>query len=531
MPTIAPPEPRSSPPRRARGRARSSARGGARARPAPRGDRSCGHELAELVGPAGEQGVAPSPRELGDPRHRRPGPPRRRRRGGGGGRRGRPTTARRRRARRRRTAAAAAPESSGSQRAPAAKSMNRRVSCAWMKRSCGPAAIPRSSVSIASASRRQRRLARAAMRAPVASARRVAITIALDPPSPTSRGISVRTLPRAGTDSPLMRLKRAIAAAIRAPAPAASASGSSAPSVTRAPIPAIANPIVLPPKPSEGLPSSAARARASPRQARDRDLGSLVTACEDGSMPEPEETAPVEVEVEEVEVEAAGPGELGRSPGEVIAAATVSAPTRGNRRLEALLDGLNADAEVQAWWHMAQVQSERLGMSDHSWVHVRIVLNIALRLLRLLVKGGLAAGDGHRPRDARPRRRGRGRRGRAAARRRHVDPPRRPRGLQPLPRRAQAARAARRRLPRPGRARGRDRRVAARDHRPPPPRRALHGRGRASSGSPTRSTWPTAAPGCRSRPGRWGSTRSRRPRSTGSRSRPATSARCGSRSR
>ena len=28
-------------------------------------------------------------------------------------------------------------------------------------------------------------------------------------------------------------------------------------------------------------------------------------------------------------------------------------------------------------------------MSDHSWVHVQIVLNIALRLLRLLVKGGV----------------------------------------------------------------------------------------------------------------------------------------------
>ena len=38
---------------------------------------------------------------------------------------------------------------------------------------------------------------------------------------------------------------------------------------------------------------------------------------------------------------------------------------------------------------MAQVQSERLGMSDHSWVHMQIVLNIALRLLRLLVKGGV----------------------------------------------------------------------------------------------------------------------------------------------
>ena len=88
-------------------------------------------------------------------------------------------------------------------------------------------------------------------------------------------------------------------------------------------------------------------------------------------------------------VEAAGPGELGRTPAEATAAARVGAPTRGNRRLEALLEGLNADPEVRAWWHMAQVQSERLGMSDHSWVHVQIVLNIALRLLRLLVKGGV----------------------------------------------------------------------------------------------------------------------------------------------
>jgi hypothetical protein len=38
---------------------------------------------------------------------------------------------------------------------------------------------------------------------------------------------------------------------------------------------------------------------------------------------------------------------------------------------------------------MAQVTSERLEMSDHSWVHVQVVLNIALRLLRLLVKGGI----------------------------------------------------------------------------------------------------------------------------------------------
>jgi metal-dependent HD superfamily phosphatase/phosphodiesterase len=86
---------------------------------------------------------------------------------------------------------------------------------------------------------------------------------------------------------------------------------------------------------------------------------------------------------------AGGPDERGHDPGEAIAAARVQAPTRGNRKLEALLRAVGEDTEVRAWWHMAQVTSERLGMSDHSWVHVRIVVNIALRLLRLLVKAGI----------------------------------------------------------------------------------------------------------------------------------------------
>jgi metal-dependent HD superfamily phosphatase/phosphodiesterase len=86
---------------------------------------------------------------------------------------------------------------------------------------------------------------------------------------------------------------------------------------------------------------------------------------------------------------AAGPDERGESPAEAVERARVRAPTRGNRRLEALLDGVNGDAELRAWWHMAQVTSERLGMSDHSWVHVQIVLNIALRILRLVTKAGI----------------------------------------------------------------------------------------------------------------------------------------------
>lgn len=72
-----------------------------------------------------------------------------------------------------------------------------------------------------------------------------------------------------------------------------------------------------------------------------------------------------------------------------IEAIEVRVPTRGNRKLEKFLEAVNRDPQVKAWWYMAQVHSERLGMSDHSWVHFQIVLNISLRLLRLLTKGGV----------------------------------------------------------------------------------------------------------------------------------------------
>jgi uncharacterized protein len=103
-------------------------------------------------------------------------------------------------------------------------------------------------------------------------------------------------------------------------------------------------------------------------------------------------------------MEAQGPDVRAGSIAEAIARAQVHAPTRGNRRLERFLDAVNADERVRAWWYMAQITSERLGMSDHSWVHVQVVLNIALRLLRLLVKAGIepamVTDHGMRDRDA-----------------------------------------------------------------------------------------------------------------------------------
>ncbi len=80
-------------------------------------------------------------------------------------------------------------------------------------------------------------------------------------------------------------------------------------------------------------------------------------------------------------------------PREALAGVRVRAPTRGNRRLEKLLDAVNNDEQVKAWWHVSAVNAtRRLGMSDHSWVHIQIVLNIGLRLARLLFRRGVAPG-------------------------------------------------------------------------------------------------------------------------------------------
>jgi metal-dependent HD superfamily phosphatase/phosphodiesterase len=77
-------------------------------------------------------------------------------------------------------------------------------------------------------------------------------------------------------------------------------------------------------------------------------------------------------------------------PRDALADVRVRAPTRGNRRLEKLLEAANADEQLKAWWHVSAVNAtRRLGMSDHSWVHIQVVLNIGLRLSRLLFRRGV----------------------------------------------------------------------------------------------------------------------------------------------
>jgi uncharacterized protein len=76
-------------------------------------------------------------------------------------------------------------------------------------------------------------------------------------------------------------------------------------------------------------------------------------------------------------------------PAAAIKPVEIQAPTRGNRRLERLFAAVNADDQLKAWWRMQELNAERLHMSDHSWVHIRIVVNIALRLARLLFRRGV----------------------------------------------------------------------------------------------------------------------------------------------
>lgn len=79
-----------------------------------------------------------------------------------------------------------------------------------------------------------------------------------------------------------------------------------------------------------------------------------------------------------------------RSPQEAVAEIRIRAPAERNRRLAQLIERVNADPQVKAWWHAAAVNAtRRLGMSDHSWVHVQIVVNIGLRLARLLFRAGV----------------------------------------------------------------------------------------------------------------------------------------------
>src|ERR687887_2149649 len=78
------------------------------------------------------------------------------------------------------------------------------------------------------------------------------------------------------------------------------------------------------------------------------------------------------------------------TPAEATGQMRINVPAQRNRRLRTLLARVNEDEALKAYWHVSNVNAvKRLGINDHSWVHIQIVANIALRLLRLLAKRGV----------------------------------------------------------------------------------------------------------------------------------------------
>jgi metal-dependent HD superfamily phosphatase/phosphodiesterase len=65
-------------------------------------------------------------------------------------------------------------------------------------------------------------------------------------------------------------------------------------------------------------------------------------------------------------------------------------PSRHNPKLQQLLNFIDIDEELTQLWKCANINAvDRLGMSDHGEVHIRIVANAALSLIRLLIKEGV----------------------------------------------------------------------------------------------------------------------------------------------
>jgi metal-dependent HD superfamily phosphatase/phosphodiesterase len=69
---------------------------------------------------------------------------------------------------------------------------------------------------------------------------------------------------------------------------------------------------------------------------------------------------------------------------------TMNVPDKHNPKLHKVMELVNADDDLYALWLAANVNAiERLGMTDHGPVHVKIIMNIAVRMLRLLVEAGV----------------------------------------------------------------------------------------------------------------------------------------------
>ncbi len=112
-----------------------------------------------------------------------------------------------------------------------------------------------------------------------------------------------------------------------------------------------------------------------------------------GSAPEPEEIPAGSEPAPGTPVSVRAERGARMTPAEAVRDMRINLPARGNRPLRELIDRVNHDDSLKALWHAANVNAvTRLQINDHSWVHIQIVTNIGLKLLRELRRTGVEPG-------------------------------------------------------------------------------------------------------------------------------------------
>jgi len=65
-------------------------------------------------------------------------------------------------------------------------------------------------------------------------------------------------------------------------------------------------------------------------------------------------------------------------------------PFRENNKLEQIMTIIQQDSMLNSYWKCSNIMAiDRMGYTDHGPTHVKIVANLALKLLRILVKNGV----------------------------------------------------------------------------------------------------------------------------------------------
>jgi metal-dependent HD superfamily phosphatase/phosphodiesterase len=63
-----------------------------------------------------------------------------------------------------------------------------------------------------------------------------------------------------------------------------------------------------------------------------------------------------------------------------------SIPIRENKRLEQIMERVRSSTRLQTLWECSNINAlSRLNLNDHGPIHIKIITNIALKLLRLLI--------------------------------------------------------------------------------------------------------------------------------------------------